>query len=364
MPEIGQNILDVYNSTVVTPFVDYDALTNTTQPQAYDYVVEKLGIGDLRAAYANLNINLSTYYTILSGLTCPSVVQPDDWSTVQGGIEEEMQAVLNTQALFDNIGSFVQDVFLSDTMIVNSVGNMVSAESNDSTTASVLSFLSDVLWALSSIGAVDAPLGVLFNVGSALFSAVSAGVGGGVSDVQAAYSQLQFELNGQFENIITANGDMENAFLTDWGKLQSINSMITTGILVWPADTSTGVTAASIAYEIGVFQVLLPLHYGTAASIYEHNSDDAKYSESSCACVCMQQNGWAVAYTPQYGGGYQAYWILYGSLKWWDPPTDACNRLFGYLGVSIYDVVNSAGSWSVLTQGIAYSDDPSCVPKH
>jgi hypothetical protein len=357
MPTAGQALYDSYTSTVVTPFPSFDT---GTQPQAYQYIVSKLGIGDLRAAYLNLNINLVTYYALMLTLTAPSGVTTTDWDTVTDQLETEMQFVINVQQLFSNVNGFVNSVYFSDGMKVNYVGNMVSAEGSDSCGADVLSFLSDALWALSAVGE---EAGAAFNVASALFAAVATGAGGGVTSVQAEYAALEQQLADQFNNVLSANGEMEQVFLSDWGKLQTANGLIISD-LTWPPDSTTAITAASNAYELDIWQTLLPLHYSSAASIYEHDTNDANYGDTGCACVCMQQNGWATAYTPQYGGGYQAYWIVYGALQWWNPPTDACQRLFGYLGVSIYELVNNSGSWSALPRGIAYSNDPSCVPKH
>jgi hypothetical protein len=117
--------------------------------------------------------------------------------------------------------------------------------------------------------------------------------------------------------------------LSDWGKLQQVNGLIVSGGLSWPPDDSTAVTAGANAFEISVWQALLPLTISSTASIFENSTDNAKYSESTCDCVCMQKHGWAVKYSPDYQGGYQAYWLVRGNgtAVWWDPrpqPASAC----------------------------------------
>jgi hypothetical protein len=193
--------------------------------------------------------------------------------------------------------------------------------------------------------------GAIFTIIGAIAGVIQNGWGGGVQNVDAAYTQLYGALSAQFNKLLSVNGLVVQALLSDWGKLKQANALIIDGTLNWPADDSPAITAASNRYEIEVFRVLFPLHWSP-----EYSSFGAF---SNCTCgsnVLWTGNGFA---------GYSTYWLTYGAL-WWGDCSEAENEL-ARIGVSIEDLTQGTGLWGSSTwqcNAPVCQERPNCCPKN
>ena len=358
---VTTDVINIISGTTVTPYPSY--ASDSDQQAAYNAIVAYLGIGDLRLAYQNLDLDLNSSYTNLVSMAAPSGISPDDWNTVYGEIKSEMQAVLNVRQLFSNSSTFIINVFLSDSMLVSQVADNVSSiEGDTSIFMSMMGVWGDVLWAVTSfVGEEAAPI---VNTLAALVSLC--GAAGSISDVQVDYSGLDAALGVQFNAVLGVNGKAATAAITDWGKTQQIDALITGEQLVWPMDSSQAVLYATNAYKLRLYQAMLPLVWQVYAG-YQYSSDTSDPSQSSCDCVAMIEGyHWADQQDPDYNAtkNYRTYWI--GEPNPNGNPNAACQAVFapvaqGGLGASKNDAMLNGGNWMFEQQLAEYT--PSCVSK-
>ncbi|HEV7237611.1 MAG TPA: hypothetical protein VGQ36_00095 [Thermoanaerobaculia bacterium] len=346
------------SSGVSFPIYTGDPLT------AFDDIQTALGVPDLRWMYANnLNANVNTLISTLDEMTQPAnVTSADDWNTVKTQILAELNAVSQVRQMLaptGNVPTFVNDVFASDAVSVSMVQNLLDADTSDSCSVSVFGMISDFLWALSSVGDTA---GAILNTMSALAAAASS-LNGGFTDLSDEVGEIQAALLAQIDLLNTQAGQWLAFLCGDWGNLQSVAAAILDGTLAW-SQPSTLVATCQNAYEIDLWQALLPLVVMPWGSVYTHESNDADYGDSDCSCVSMQAAGWAFNSQYSSSGVWNAYWLVVGMGKWWSPPQASCDRMFGYLNINKNDVMNGTNGWPGINTLNVLWDDPSCVPKH
>ncbi len=223
--------------------------------------------------------------------------------------------------------------------------------------------LSGVLWALTSLVSDEAA--PIVNILAAVAS-LGDTFGSEISNVQADYSGLEAALAIQFNLVLGLNGSTETAAITDWGKAQQINALITGGQLVWPLDDTAALAAANQAYELGLYQSMMPVAWQAFAG-FQYNSNTLNPGQSACSCVAMLQGlQWGDEMDPSYNPNmdYRCYWI--GEMNPNGNPNAACQRLFappsqGGMGIPIIDALLNLGNWSFIRQLAEYT--PSCVSK-
>jgi cytoskeletal protein CcmA (bactofilin family) len=333
----GNPLLDLLLSTVKMAFPDYSANPSyqaIAQALKDQHVLDM----DLRQAYPDLNIDLDRVSEVVTATTVPD-------ASVKKQILYEITASIGVRLNHGNTDIFILKAILGDDLKVQHVGNMVTAEDDDQCSFDVLGVFESVITGLSIVP--DA--GSIFTIMDAIAGVLQSGWAGGIQSVTSSYAQLFGALSEQFGKLQTVNGLIAQALTSDWGKLQQANQMIIDGTLSWPIDDSAAVTAAADRYEIGVFQVLFPLHWSPICSQWGTFSN----------CTCGPNILWN-------GNGYEGdscYWLTYGGY-WWGDCSQAENEL-AKIGVSIEDLTQSRGLWGNSWEGTspAVAERPSCCPK-
>lgn len=334
------------------------------QLTAFNDIQTAVGVPDLRWMYGNnLDVDINTLITNVGNMSQPAnVTSADDWTTVKTQVLAELNAVSQVRELLaptGNLPTFYHNVFDSESVNVAMVQSMLDAEASDTCSFNVFGMISDFLWALSAVGETA---GAIINVAAAVAAAVSNGPG--FQGVSGEVGAIQAQLLDQIDQMSDQAGQWLINVCGDWGNLQLVSAAILNGTLAWPGDPQPIVQACLNAYEIDLWQELLQLVAAPMGSSYTHPSNDANYNDPTCDCVTMMEYGWAFDSQFASNGTWNAYWLVKGSLKWWNPPQTSCDRIFGYLGVPKSDVMNGANGWPPpFTLDVVW-DDPKCVPKH
>ncbi|MEG9437515.1 hypothetical protein JAO29_15290 [Edaphobacter sp. HDX4] len=332
-------LLTLLMSTVKTPFPDY---TGNSSYGDFERALKNQGVlnMDLRQAYLDLDIDLDRVYEVVQATAVPD-------ASVKTQILSELNAATNVRLNYTNTNTFINSSILADDLKIGYVGNMVSVEDGDQCSFNVLGVIESIIDGLSAIP--DA--GAIFTIIDAISGVIQNGWGGGVQSVNAAYTQLYGALSTQFNKLLSVNGLVVQALLSDWGKLKQANALIIDGTLNWPADDSPAITAAANRYEIEVFRVLFPLHWSP-----EYSSFGPFYNCTCGSNVLWTGNGFA---------GDATYWLTYGGYWWGDCP-DAENEL-ARIGVSIENLTQGTGLWGSSTwqcNAPVCQERPNCCPKN
>jgi cytoskeletal protein CcmA (bactofilin family) len=324
-----------------TPFPNYSGNAS------YQYIEQYLkqhGIlnMDLRAAYADLNVNLNDLYSTINGLPVPD-------PSVKTQILAELNAATNVRLNHSNMLTLINSTILADDLKVQYVGGMVTAEDSDACSCDVLGMLENILGFISVIP----DIGPIFTIFQAIIG-LGQSAGGGFQSVNAAYNELVGALGAQLDKLLTVNGQIAEALLTDWGKLQRANALIIDGTLAWPADDSAAVTGTANGYEIEVFKVLFPIHWWPTYTYFV---------TTNWNCTSCNNAVW-IGYGFQ---DYTAYWITYGGY-WWGDCSQAETEL-ARLGVSVQDLTQGGGAWGSTVWAwnrqnpVGCCERPSCCSK-
>jgi len=310
-------LLAIVLDSTKTPFPNYAG--NASYQYIEQYLKQHAILDmDLRAAYADLNVNLTNIYSTVNGLTVPD-------PSVKTQILAELNAATNVRLNNSNMLTLINSTILADDLKVQYVGGMVTAEDSDACSCNVLGMLENILGFISVIP----DIGPIFTIFQAIIG-LGQSWGGGFQSVNAAYDELVGALSTELNKLLTVNGQIAEALLTDWGKLQKANALIIDGTLAWPADDSAAVTGTANAYEIEVFKVLFPLHWWPTYT----NFDTTGWNCTSCNNAVWIGNGFV---------GDTAYWITYGGY-WWGDCSQAETEL-ARLGVSVQDLTQGGGAW-------------------
>ncbi|CAN5632569.1 hypothetical protein BH10ACI4_BH10ACI4_33220 [soil metagenome] len=333
-----ESLLTILLSTVKTAFPNY--ATNTSY-QAIEQALKNQNVlnMDLRQAYLDLDIDLDEVRDVVSATTVPD-------PSVQKQILHEIDAATGVRLNYTNTNIFINSTILAEDLKIGYVGNLVAAENSDQCSVNVLGILESVI---SGLGVIP-EAGAIFRIFGAIAGVIQAGWGGGVQNVDAQYAQLYGALSTQLNKLLSVNGMIVQALLSDWGKLDQAYGLIMNGTLSWPADDSPAITAASNRYEIEVFRVLFPAHWSPEYSIF------GPFQNCTCAAdVLWTGNGYA---------GQSTYWLTWGAL-WWGDCHEAESEL-ARIGVSIEDLTQSTGLWGNAWQcnAPACQQVPNCCPKN
>lgn len=221
---------------------------------------------DVRAQYSNMNAVLSK-----TGFVKPADVPQDAWDTVVSIMEQEIAAVLNVHALFNNLQELYQRVFISDILGVNKIINSSALSSSSTSQASVFGIFAEVLASM---------LGELGPEVAAVAIAMSASIESGLSEgengatIQAKQSELWGSLQISFNAIISALGSQFKQILCNQAPLMETGlRTVSKGLnsLFWNVDWGSssspcGLTpvlsdAMNAGLVVSILQMLMPSIY-------------------------------------------------------------------------------------------------------
>lgn len=214
-----------------------------------------------------------------TSLALPNGISQDDWDAVTWQIWWEISWVVSVNDWYGTkTNGLIADTYLSQDLTLQTVGNLVNLPSGDNgaVALSILSLVSNGLWAILGIPALDAGTAsaVAGVVATAASAAAEAWPGNGGS-FQTTYDQLQEQLGAAFGQMLAGNEDNQfaitggsdingNYVAGDYGLLSAIGQQIQSTIWSWPSTTESDVvTTMQRAYAIGCWQALVPLVWST-----------------------------------------------------------------------------------------------------
>ncbi len=322
-------LLAVVEDPKITPFPNY--ATNAS----YQSILKNLKASgrldtDLRAAYPNLDLDLSTLYSDISSMSVPD-------QSVKTQILNEINAAINIRIMHGNLRNFIEQTIFVKQLRLTYVGDMIKMEDNV-----VCEFNPDVIIQslLSALGALP-DAGPIFKIAGAVYGLVTSmsGGGGGMDPVDAKFVELEGKLSAEFDKLNVQNDKMTVKLISSWGKLHAANELIADGTLSWPVDESSSILAAGNAYELEVFKSLLPIHWHPMYSTQFFDRDTRKNCGNT---AWMQVGGWGynrldpfVAWVP--------YWLTYGHRA--KAGCREAEERLATLGVSIKDLTMGGGKW-------------------
>lgn len=308
---------------------------------------------DLRSQYTNLAAPLGDWLTTIQSMHRPSNVQQPDWKAVKNRLTKEITAADSIQRLFQNYTDFHTALFADKGVrlqgLINDAG-MDQGSNPPKVGGLVLSIFEGVLYtaleAVPGVGpiamAVSKTCAVLGNVmvGGINIATSALNTGGGSispSPFQVAVSELENQLSDNFEALLTAVGNMEEAILTDWGKMRSTdNAIISTGpdSLAWQANSTATLEAAAIkGYTSSVMQMLLPVKYQIFQ--YQANDDSALPPNVPLNAQWVQSIG---------NNTWNKYWIA-APANWNEYPSDQALEDVWNAGVAPSDFYQGLAGW-------------------
>jgi hypothetical protein len=337
------------------------------QETAYTSICKYFKVKNLRHEYPNLSMDLGTNYLtpLESGkVTCPpppqGVQQPEDWNanwnSVVDRLEKELTAATDVRALFTQYNAFHGLLFPDQSSTLQNLitdAGISTGTDSPNVDGIVLSVFEGVLYtALEAVPGPGAVLGNVMSEGINIGMSVANSGGGSISPdpFQVAVSDLQKQLNGNFEALLTTIGNMEETILKDWGKMKATYKAIrSTGpdSLAWPAGlTGHLVNAAKPGYTISVMQMLLPTKY----QIFQYQAnDDSAVSGPDSTAQWVQSIG---------NNTWNKYWIATpGNLN--EYPSDQAMQDVWGAGVAESDFFQGLAGWGFARCYSFHSQTPS-----
>jgi hypothetical protein len=293
----------VMTDIMAAPPVAFPVFTGD-QETAYTSICQQLNVTDLRSEYPILDSGLSNYLSLLQGpnLQRPPGVTVADWNCVVAQLTKELMAAIDIQLLFSNYGSFDNERYSIQDTTLNQLfadAGMDQGSKTESLGGIFLSVFEGLIY--TGIEALPEQWPVLGNLmETAISISLSAANRGGGSispnPFYVAYSDLAGELSGNFAALLTTMGNMEDAILKDWGKMQATYIAIgSTGpdSLAWPDTLPAALVNASLpGYKISVMQMLLPAKYQIFVYLVNENSAVPGAPESAQWIQQVADNQW------------------------------------------------------------------------
>jgi len=369
---------EVWSMSPASTMTDIMALPPTPVPAfpgdqetAYTTICQQLvppllPVPDLRSQYTNNAVNLSPYLSQILNMPCPpppsGVQQADwnaDWNTVVSQLTEEITAAMNIQALFSNYFGFHTAMFADKGVTLAKLitdAGMDQGSNKKNVSGIVLSVFEGVFYtALEAVPGGKAATKVCAVLGNVMSEGINVGMsvankgGGSISPdpFQVAVSDLEGQLSGNFQALLTAMSNMEETILTDWGKMQATyRAIFSTGpdSLAWPSNlTASLVTNAMPGYTISIMQMLLPTKY----QIFQYQAnDDSDISNPPANPPANAQ--WV---QPIGNNTWNKYWIATPG-NWTEYPSNE----------ALEDVWNAGVTKSDFFQGLAKWGFARCYP--
>jgi hypothetical protein len=353
---------------MAAPPVPFQVFTGD-QGTAYTSICQQLNVPDLRSQYSTLDVDLSTYLTPLESGTvkCPTGVSQADWGSVLAQLEKELSAAMDVRALFTQYTSFHTALFADKGVRLQGLitdAGMDQGSNPPKVGGIILSLFEGVLYtALEAVPgatptamAVSKTCAVLGNmmVGGINTATSALSTGGGSispSPFQVKVSELWNHLSAYFEALLTAVGNMEQAILTDWGKMQTTyNAIVSTGpdSLQWQANSTGPLEAAAInGYTISVMQMLLPAKY-QIFQIQTHVENSLPAPSSAQWVQSIGNNTW------------NQYWIAAPG-NWEEYPSEQAMDDVWNAGVAQSDFFQGLAGWGFAQCYLNFdSYAPSC----
>jgi hypothetical protein len=251
---------------------------------AYNYLTQFWNIqpasGGVRYHYNDESGVITNWHDDLQNNRVPIPQGADQsvWQRVYNQIQKELLWVGYVQTWYGtNMSLLINTIYLGNDLTVQTVGDYLSLppKSEDMVVLEVLSLVFNAAWAVFGGIPGIAVAQVAGAVAGVLATACAAGAqsmpGGG--SIQAAYADLQSQLDNAFNAVITGSSNNQNAITGtydsttdsytpgDYGLLAAIGSMIDSTIWSWESSTDEIIPTLQRQYALSIWQALIGLKW-------------------------------------------------------------------------------------------------------
>jgi len=339
----GMGVTNVVNYGESMPFPAYTG----DQGSAFDYINQQLQNqniltstqADTRALIAycatsedNYDTSmLATAYSTINEMACPGNINPADWDTVTTQLKLELVAGERVIPLYASNNEFLNSVYINDLSNIMNDADLIDLDPGDTVGFDVLNLFSGGVEIAASISDPEEAAGawVISSIVSTVVAEIEAHTS--TPSVTTTKDQLAQELTTNLNTAISQNDTVLNRIVTDWGKLSAVNTLQSNG-LVWPDSQTEEEGALEKAYEIYIWQQLLPIKYAIVNPIV---------TSTPPGLPCQ----WIL------GNDINYQWLGSKSGNSHAANSDVCSKLFGtgdgQLGVPMSDVFNGHNGWSL-----------------
>lgn len=293
----------------------------------------------------------------LDRLHRPNDISESAWQQVCDQLRLEIHYRFLCKSHFEALTHFVQNVFIANSGVVETVGGLVKLDKNQGVNLLIQGMFSLVA---KGVGALPFPgSGVVSGALGALFSWMLQDQGPNAATLAVALVNARDGLADLFNKLITSIQKMQGAVYSDWGKLSEMGMALERedGSRCWPEEDGDLRREASRLMEISVWKDLVKIKWHHMTS-----SDDPaflpRYTEADKQAYESKNRNYWVEYragteTNLFGkksnGFYVTYhWLGYGNMWVWhhEPDNAMCDRLFTKLKVTRQEVFTDT-SWNL-----------------
>ncbi|MDQ3284075.1 MAG: hypothetical protein M3Q69_21960, partial [Acidobacteriota bacterium] len=245
-PPIIENIL-------AQPPVQFPQFNSGEEATAFQSINQQLGYTNIRMEYLNQSIDLEPAQ--ISNCVRPDGVHPSVWSTVVEQLQTEIEFVNNVNTLFASYNSFNTTALASQDGTLSQLVYEVGLSEGTTATGVGMALFSNLFFPLLGMIPGCAPLAML---GRAALSAATAVKQVSAAPFSVAVSDLWKTLNDMFTNVEEQLACMQTTVLTDWGKLQAMNTAVAGPLAAPPTLKAAQIITMNQAFTIAAMQILLP----------------------------------------------------------------------------------------------------------
>lgn len=294
----------------------------------------------------------------LNRLERPADISAAAWREVNVQLLLEIHYRYLCRLHLDAMTRFIQNVFIANTSLVETVGSLIKLESGKVMHLMISGMFSAIA---SGVGALPfAGAGVVGGGLNVVFQIVLRDRGPNAAELAVALAKARDSLAELFNDLITGTEKLKASVFKDWGKLEEMGKALERddGAYQWPEDDSKMREEARRQLEISLWKGLLKVkwHHMTA-------SDDpafySKYNDANKAAYEKANPHYWVSYRSgvqkdlfgkKTKGFYVSYhWLGYGGHWMWhhEPAKAMCDRLFNFLKVPRQDVFTDS-TWGLV----------------
>lgn len=303
--------------------------------------------GDEQRAFTYIagQLGFDPHSSLLTLAALTNVRKPDDipaaaWDAVLTQLRVEIDYRELVRNYFARVESFVQNVFISNAGLVDTVGGLIGLDAGNTVQLLLNSAMQAIAGAVGGLGFPGA--GVVSGALKVLFEQLAKDKGPSAGDFTVALGEARTKVAELFDAMTTAVQNWRADVFNDWGKLKSMGANLKSGQVAWPDNDEAMRKEAKKRLEISLFKDLLKVRWN-----HMRASNDPTFHTTQDwiqGYMAKNRNYWVVAvpHTQKdlFGKetkGYQVtmHWLGRGSTIFdhKQPDDRMSNRIFDDLGV-------------------------------
>lgn len=221
----------------------------------------------------------------------PDDIPQADWDAVVDQLKQEIDYRELARGYFGSVEAFVQNVFISNSGLVENVGTLISLDQNDTVQLLMNQALKSIASAVGGLSFTGA--GVVSGALGVLVEQLAKDRGPSAGDFSVALNGARQKMSDLFDHLVTSIQNWRTDIFTDWGKLKTMGAGLKSGAIAWPANDEPMRLAAKKQLEISLFKDLLKVRWNDMTP-----SDAPRFTTN-------------ISYIPGYIEKNKNYWIYY-----------------------------------------------------